>query len=50
LLNEAADLFDAGALRTTMTRNVGPLDATHLKQAHADIERGDTIGKLTLSV
>ena len=50
LLNEAADLFDAGVLRTTMTRNVGVLDAAHLKQAHADIERGDTIGKLTLSV
>jgi NADPH:quinone reductase len=50
LLNEAADLFDAGTLRTTKTRSVGPLDAEHLKQAHATIERGDTIGKLTLSV
>jgi len=50
LLNEAADLFDAGTLRTTMTRSIGPLDAAHLKQAHAAIERGDTIGKLTLSI
>jgi NADPH2:quinone reductase len=49
LLNEVADLVDRGVLRTTMKENVGPIDAAHLKKAHALIESGRTIGKVVLA-
>jgi zinc-binding alcohol dehydrogenase family protein len=48
LLNEAASLLESGALRTTQTQSFGPLNAENLKKAHAAIEKGDTIGKVTL--
>lgn len=48
LLNEVADLVDAGILRTTLTETLGPIDAATLKTAHARIESGRTIGKLVL--
>ena len=50
LLNEAASLLESGALRTTHTRSFGPLNAENLRKAHAAIEQGDSIGKLTLTV
>ena len=50
LLNEAADLVDGGVLRTTMTANLGRLSAATLKQAHARLESGTTIGKVVLEV
>jgi NADPH2:quinone reductase len=49
ILNAAADLFDNGTLRHTMRQSYGPLDAGNLRQAHAAIESGRTIGKLVLS-
>lgn len=48
LLNRVADLVDAGHLRTTLRRVVGPLNATNLRAAHAELEAGRTIGKLVL--
>jgi zinc-binding alcohol dehydrogenase family protein len=48
LLSEAADLIDAGVLRTTMTANFGPLGAASLRRAHAQLESGTTIGKIVL--
>jgi NADPH:quinone reductase len=48
LLNEAADLVDAGVLRTTLTETLGPINAATLKQAHAQIESGHVRGKLVL--
>jgi len=48
LLNEVAALVDAGVLKTTMTRNLGRIDAANLKRAHALLESGKTIGKVVL--
>jgi NADPH2:quinone reductase len=48
LLSEIADLVDAGVVRTTLKHIVGPIDAAHLKKAHALIESGKAIGKVVL--
>jgi NADPH2:quinone reductase len=49
LLNEVAALVDAGRVRTTHARTLGPIDAATLRAAHAMIESGRTIGKLVLA-
>ena len=49
LLDEAARLVDAGKLRTTLSETLGPITAANLRQAHARLESGRTIGKLALS-
>jgi zinc-binding alcohol dehydrogenase family protein len=49
LLTEIADLVDRGVIRTTLREIVGPVDAAHLKQAHALIESGKAIGKVVLA-
>jgi zinc-binding alcohol dehydrogenase family protein len=48
LLNEAADLVDAGVLRTTLADTLGPINAANLKQAHTLLEGGRVRGKLVL--
>jgi NADPH2:quinone reductase len=48
LLREAAQLVDAGILRTTRTEHFGRITAANLKRAHAAIESGKTIGKIAL--
>ncbi len=48
LLNEAADLIDAGVIRTTLGDNLGPINAANLKKAHALIESGKAEGKIVL--
>jgi len=48
LLNEVADLVDAGVLRTTLREHLGPIDAASLRRAHERLESGSTIGKLVL--
>jgi NADPH:quinone reductase-like Zn-dependent oxidoreductase len=48
LLNEASALLESGTLRTTQTHSFGVLNADNLRKAHAAIEKGDTIGKVTL--
>jgi zinc-binding alcohol dehydrogenase family protein len=48
LLTEIADLADRGVIRTTLKQVVGPIDAAHLKEAHALIESGKAIGKVVL--
>jgi NADPH:quinone reductase len=48
ILNAIADLVDAGTVQTTMTKNLGRIDAASLRQAHAMIETGGTIGKIVL--
>jgi len=47
-LNEASDLVDAGVLRTTLRENLGAINATNLRRAHAQLESATTIGKLVL--
>ena len=48
LLTTVADLVDRGIIRTTLRDIVGPIDAKHLRKAHALIESGTAIGKLVL--
>jgi NADPH2:quinone reductase len=48
LLSEIAALVDSGAIRTTLKQIIGPIDAAHLKKAHALIESGKAIGKVVL--
>jgi zinc-binding alcohol dehydrogenase family protein len=45
LLNEIADLVDAGVLRTTLREQTGPINAESLRRAHALVESGTAIGK-----
>jgi zinc-binding alcohol dehydrogenase family protein len=49
LLNEVADLVDAGVLRTTLTQDFGRIDVANLKRAHALVESGRAIGKTVLA-
>lgn len=48
LLQEVADLVDAGALRGTLRERFGSIDAANLRRAHAQLESGSTIGKIVL--
>jgi zinc-binding alcohol dehydrogenase family protein len=49
LLNQVADLVDAGRIQSTLQTNLGPINAANMKRAHALIESGRTIGKIVLS-
>lgn len=49
LLNEVADLVDAGLLRTTLTEEAGPVNARNLRCVHALVESHQRIGKTVLS-
>jgi NADPH2:quinone reductase len=49
LLTEIADLVDRGLIRTTLKEVVGPIDALHLRKAHALVESGKAIGKVALA-
>jgi len=48
LLNEVADLIDAGVLRTTLEQSFGTINAANLKRAHALLESGTSVGKIVL--
>lgn len=48
LLNEVAELVDAGVLATTVTESFGTIDAANLRRAHALIESGRSRGKIVL--
>lgn len=48
LLAEVARLADAGALRSTLSEVLGPINAATLKRAHALLEGQHTRGKLVL--
>jgi zinc-binding alcohol dehydrogenase family protein len=49
LLDEVADLLDAGLLRTTMTADAGTITAENLKRVHSLVESGRAIGKTVLT-
>lgn len=49
LLNEVAALVDTGRIVSTMQTNLGAINATNMKKAHALVESGKTIGKIVLS-
>lgn len=48
ILARVAALVDAGALRTTITETLTPINAANLRAAHARLESGRSIGKLVL--
>ncbi len=48
ILARVAELVDAGVLKSTLTETLSPINAANLRRAHAQLERGKTIGKLVL--
>lgn len=48
LLSSVAGIIDKGELRTTMGENLGTINASNLKRAHAMLESGRTRGKVVL--
>jgi NADPH2:quinone reductase len=48
LLNEMADLVDAGIIKNTTDASLGTINAENLKKAHALLESGKAKGKLVL--
>ena len=48
LLNELAELVDAGIVKTTMTERLEPIHAANLRLAHQKVEQGKMIGKIVL--
>ena len=48
LLNQVAELIDAGTLVSTLKSTQGKINADNLKIAHAQIESSTTVGKIVL--
>ncbi|MGN6480634.1 zinc-binding alcohol dehydrogenase family protein [Luteibacter sp.] len=48
LLDEVANLVDAGVIRSTMRENIGLINAANLRRAHHLVESGTSIGKVVL--
>lgn len=48
ILNELADLVDAGKIRSTLDQVIGTIDAATLKRGHALVESGTAMGKVVL--
>jgi zinc-binding alcohol dehydrogenase family protein len=48
LLASAAELYDKGVLRTTLTTQIEGINAANLRRAHAAIEGSSSIGKTVL--
>ncbi len=48
LLNQVAELIDAGTLKTTVGEHFGSINATNLRRAHALLESGKAKGKIVL--
>jgi len=49
ILDDAAKLFEAGRLQTTLAETLSPINAANMRDAHAQIESGKTIGKLVIA-
>jgi NADPH2:quinone reductase len=49
LLNEVSAMVDDGLLQTTHAQTLGRIDAANLRAAHALVESGHTVGKITLA-
>lgn len=48
LLNKVAELIDNNIIKTSLTKVLTPINAHNLRQAHADVETGRTIGKIVI--
>lgn len=49
ILNKIGQLIDNGSIKTTLNQVLSPINADNLRNAHAQIEAGNTIGKIVLS-
>ncbi|HSI24706.1 MAG TPA: zinc-binding alcohol dehydrogenase family protein [Methylotenera sp.] len=49
ILGKIARLIDSGGIKTTLNQVLSPINADNLRKAHAQIEAGNTIGKIVLS-
>jgi NADPH:quinone reductase-like Zn-dependent oxidoreductase len=49
LLCEVARLVDDGLVRSTVTEQLGPIDAASLRRAHALVESGRMRGKVVVA-
>ncbi|MGI5228738.1 zinc-binding alcohol dehydrogenase family protein [Actinoallomurus sp. CA-142502] len=49
ILTQIARLVDRGLLVTTATRDLGVINAAHLREAHRIMESGTAVGKITLT-
>jgi len=49
ILQNVAELIDAGKLRTTLTQCLTPINAANLKTVHQLLESGKAIGKIALA-
>ncbi|KFZ31921.1 NADPH:quinone reductase [Pseudidiomarina salinarum] len=49
ILAKVAELTDAGTITTTMTTNLGNINAANLRTAHSQLESQHTIGKIVLA-
>ncbi|MBE1273546.1 zinc-binding alcohol dehydrogenase family protein [Enterovibrio baiacu] len=48
LLTRVSDLVDRGFIQTTAGKNLGTISAANLREAHAELESGKSIGKIVL--
>lgn len=48
LLNRVAEMVDSGIIKTTLTKRLKPIQATTMRQAHAIVETGSSIGKVVV--
>jgi NADPH:quinone reductase-like Zn-dependent oxidoreductase len=48
LLREISQLVDSGVLRSTLTQNLGLIDAGNLQRAHKIVESGHAVGNVVL--
>ncbi|WP_244275876.1 zinc-binding dehydrogenase [Enterovibrio norvegicus] len=48
LLTRVSDLVDRGFIQTTAGKNLGTINAANLREAHAELESGKSIGKIVL--
>jgi NADPH:quinone reductase len=49
LLDRVAEMVDEGTIATTLTRELGPISAETLREAHALVEEGRMVGKVVVS-
>ena len=49
LLDRVAEMVDEGTIRTTVSRELGPISAATLREAHAMVEASRMVGKVVIS-
>jgi NADPH:quinone reductase len=49
LLDRVADMVSEGTVQTTLTQELGPINAGTLREAHAMVEAGRMVGKVVIS-